>query len=136
VEPGVGSTARDLATWLANLPGLASTAPAPITIDGYQGLVLDLSVAPTWTTPSSCQFSGPKPMLFTFTDPVPLPAGQGVFVRTLIEAGARARYVLLDLGAGHNLLIEVSAPDTTAFYEFASAAMPVLESFQFTPAGP
>ncbi len=43
VEPGVGRTVDDLVAWLGTVPGLVTTEPTPITIDGHPGQMLDLS---------------------------------------------------------------------------------------------
>ena len=131
-DPAAGRTAAAMADWLTRVPGLVASTPAPIEIGGYQGLSIDVSVAQGWTTPD-CQFVDGKPIVMTFADPAPLPQG-GVFVREAIEGEGHARYILLDVGKGHNLLIEISAPDKASWDDLVQAAMPVVESMQFTVA--
>ena len=45
VEPGVGSSPADLATWLQGLPGLVTTTPTPVTI-GSLGVAAALPAVP------------------------------------------------------------------------------------------
>jgi hypothetical protein len=130
VEPGVGSSATAMADWLAHLPGLVSTTPTPITIGGYRGLMLDVSVASSWSL--TCEYTDPagERVVFTFTDLMP---GPDVVVRHALYGDARSRCILLDLGAGHNLLVEITAPDKASFDDLVQAAMPIVQSFGFTP---
>jgi hypothetical protein len=41
-------------------------------------------------------------------------------------------YILLDLGKGHSLLIEVAGPDKASWDDLVATAMPIIESFEFT----
>ncbi len=50
-----GPTVEDLATALANQPGLRPTAPTPVSIGGYQGLYVELS---TPEAPAQCTQPG------------------------------------------------------------------------------
>jgi len=128
-EPGVPTTVAAMAQWLTRVPGLVATTPTPINIGGYDGLMLDVSVAPTWRL--TCQFtSGAERIVFTFTDRVPV--ADSPFVRDTLLGDAHSRYILLDLGGGHNLLIEVGAPDKASWEDLVQAAMPIVNSFQFT----
>ena len=131
-DKGAGRTVAAMADWLTRVPGLATTTPVPIEIGGHQGLVIDVSVVPGWTTPQ-CQFNDEGPMVMTFADPAPVADG-GVFVREYVSGEGRARYVLLDLGTGHNLLIEIKAPDEATWDELVRAAMPIVQTFRFMPA--
>jgi len=137
VQAGVGSTAAALTSWLAALPGLSSTPPAPITIGGYEGLMVDVSVAPDWVTP--CHNSGnwssdgtpSARFLLTLTQGSG-PSSSAGGGRALVGDG-HARYIVLDVGNGHNVLIEVAARDTATWNDLVAAAMPVIETFQFSP---
>ena len=131
VEPGVGSSPADLATWLQGLPGLVTTTPTPVTIGGHSGLLMDVSVAPAWRL--ACQQvhpGAPARAVFTFTDPVDSPSK--VFIRDVLEGNAHSRYILLEFGAAHTLLIEISAPDEASWNDLVQAAMPIVETFEFT----
>jgi hypothetical protein len=131
VEPGVGSSPAELATWLQGLPGLVTTTPTPVSIGGHSGLRMDVSVATAWR--QACeQFypGGPARVVFTFTDPVDSP--NKVFIRDALEGDAHSRYILLEFGAAHTLLIEISAPDEASWNDLVQAAMPIVETFEFT----
>ena len=67
-------------------------------------------------------------LVLTLTDVIP-----GVdtgYTRLGLDGAVHLRYILLDLGPDHNLLIEVSSPDEAHWSEFVAAAMPVIESFE------
>jgi hypothetical protein len=124
-EPGVGRTAADLSTWLTTLPGLVSTKPAPISIGGLTGYTVDLSVAATWT--QSCSFSNGQPVVSLWSDADPTDH-EGFDWG--IGAGAKMRVVLLDLGDGRSLLIDVEG--AAADYDaLLPDAMTVIDSFVF-----
>jgi hypothetical protein len=130
VEPGVGSSPADLATWLQGVPGLVTTTPTPVTIGGHNGLLLDVSVAPAWRVPCGTTFAGaPARVVYTFTDPVDSPVK--VFIRDSLEGNAHARYILLEFGLAHTLLIEISAPEEASWNDLVQAAMPIVQSFEF-----
>jgi hypothetical protein len=119
VEPGVGRTADELATWIATVPGLVTSEPTPITINGRSGQTLDISIDPSWT--GICNESDPdKTPIVTYLNP-------GLAVR----GDERTRLILLDLGDGDVLAIGTWTRDQAAFDSFIPEAMPVIESFQF-----
>lgn len=132
VEPGVGNGAGALADWLTTLPGLVSSPPAPITIGGRDGWMLDLSVDHFWELPECQYFEKPARVVFTFIDPVPDPTA-GLSIRGFLEGTGQSRVILLDVGRGHNLLIEIVAPDMASWDDLVQAAMPIVESMEFTP---
>jgi hypothetical protein len=119
VEPGVGRTVDDLATWLGTVPGLGTTEPTPITIDGRSGLMIDISLDPAWT--GLCNPGDPD------TTPIVTYMNPGLGLR----GAERARVILLDVGEGDVVAIAVWTPDRAAFDAFTPEAMPVIESFQF-----
>jgi hypothetical protein len=53
-----------------------------------------------------------------------------------LEGNAHSRYVVLDLPSGHNLLIEIAAPDETSWQEFVQVAMPIVQTFSFSLGAP
>jgi hypothetical protein len=121
------NASSDIAAYLANTPGLVTTSPQPITIDGLSGLTFDASVAPTWT--QTCGES--EPAVFTIAGPIADPSNGSTFVSHFVAGDGHARYIALDLSPQHNLLIAVSAPDEASFTDITEAAMPIIESFQF-----
>ena len=68
-EPSVGTTVDAMAGWLTHVPGLVSTKPTEISIGGYYGKSIDVSVSPSRNL--SCQFTNVPRTVFTFTDPAP-----------------------------------------------------------------
>jgi len=119
VEPGVGRTAADLTTWIGTVPGLDTTEPTPITIDGRSGQALDISLDPSWT--GLCNPGDPD------TTPIVTYLNPGIGIRGV----EHARLILLDLGEGDVVAIAVGTPDQAAFDAFIPEAMPVIESLQF-----
>jgi hypothetical protein len=126
-EPGIDTTAVAISSWLSTLPGLVATAPTAAVIDGHHGAMLDLHVASSRDAP--CQFSNVARTVFTLTDLVPSAES---LVRDYLDGDTYSRYILLDLPGGHNMLIEVTAPAAN-WTDLVSAAMPIVESFKFTP---
>lgn len=125
-EPGIAHTATAIATWLKGLPGLVATAPVPIAIGGLSGMMLDISVAPSWTR--TCSFSGSDPVVTTFTH-----ASAVSGFDWNVGATVHERVILLDSSGGRTLLVEVDAPDQVAFDTLVAESMPVIQSFQFKP---
>ena len=116
VQPGVGRTVNDLVTWLGTVPGLVTTAPMPITIDGHPGQWLDLRRNPSWT--KTCE--GSTEPLVTFLNP-------GIAV----GVDQRVRLILLDLGDGDVVATGIWTRDQATLDSFVPEAMPVIESMKF-----
>ena len=132
VEPGVGRTPSAIAEWLATLPGLAVTAPAPITVGGLSGVMLDVSLAPGWTLTCPSSRGAPLVSAFTVAD---LNAGEIDFLlgepNWSLDGDERARFILLDRGNDQTLLIDVEAPDEGTWDSLVLEAMPIIETFEF-----
>ncbi len=102
-------------TWLRQVPGVTTTAPTSITIDGHPGRSLDIRIDPAGkrckgeTTPSF-SYLGPDIGLL---------------------GGERHRLILLDLGDGDVLAIVIRTTDPAAFDAFVVEAMPIVESLRF-----
>jgi hypothetical protein len=124
VAPGVGRSASAITAWLGTLPGLATTPPQPISLGGLSGFMLDLSVAPSWT--HTCSYSNGDPVVPLFTDP----AGGGFDWGT--GGAGHDRIILLDLGDGRALLIDLGTHDKAEFDALLPKAMEVINSFQFS----
>ena len=54
-QPGVGITPTAIATYWASLAGLVTTTPQAVTVGGLSGLVMDITISPTWT--KTCPYS-------------------------------------------------------------------------------
>jgi hypothetical protein len=118
VQPGVEPTVDAMATWLGTVPGLVTTAPTAITIDGHPGKMLDLRLDPVWS--KTCEGDPEKLPIVTFLNP-------GIAV----AADERNRVILLDLGEGDVIAIGVWSRDQATFDAWAPEAMQVIESFRF-----
>ena len=107
----VGTSAIEVATWVAAHPGIAAGAPSPVEVGGLSGYQLDVSIAETWR---SCPIDG-------------APATVPLFDQlSLIEHPryATMRLIVLDLPDGGSVLIAIDGKQV-------DAAMPVVRSFEF-----
>lgn len=106
----VGTSALEVATWVANHPAIATEGPSPVDVAGLTGYQLDGSLADTWR--ESC------------------PGGPGaVWLFENLHLGedpghATMRLILLDLPDGGCILIWIDGDEV-------DAAMPVVRSFSF-----
>lgn len=120
-EPGIGRDAASFGAWLAGLPGFVPTTAEPTTVGGLTGVSVDLEVAASWA--ATCPYSNGTPVVTTVT-------GNGVDWN--LNAGVKARYILLDLGDGRALLVKIESDTTAAFDANIAETMSVVESFLFT----
>jgi len=117
VAPGVGRTVNTLVTWLRTVPGLVTSKPTTISIDGHSGQWLDLRVDSGWKR--SCD--GETKPIIAYLNPGTAIAGPT----------ERERLILVDLGDGDVLAIVLWASDQAAFDAFVPEAMSIVESFRF-----
>jgi hypothetical protein len=118
----VPRTVNGLVDWIRNLPSLDASASEAITIDGHPGQWLDVGVAPSWKT--TCP-DATAPIAVLLTE-----AG-GAGDPFAIGALDRVRLILLDLGGGDIVMIDVLSSDAARFDELAAQAMPIIQSFHF-----
>jgi hypothetical protein len=125
-EDGVGHTAEELTTWLAAHEGLITTDPAPVTIGGLDGMVIDVSLDPSWITP--CPFSGGQPIVMTL---VGTEISRGLHWGT--DATEEQRVWVLDLPQvdGGNMVIMADVCCGVSREEQLNAAQQVVESITF-----
>jgi len=130
---GVGNSPTALMSWLATVPGLVTSPAVPISIGGYDGLVVDASVAPGWVTkcPQSSDWTSDGTAIDRFA--ITLGYDASGSNRLFLSGDSHARYIVLNAGNQDNIVIEVSAPDQASWDDLVAAAMPVIETFQFTP---
>jgi hypothetical protein len=107
----VGTSALEVATWVAAHPGVAAGPPSPVEIGGLSGYQLDVSIAETW---QSCPIDG-APATVPLFDHISLIRHPGY---------ATMRLIVLDLPDGGNVLIEIDGTQV-------DTAMPVVRSFVF-----
>jgi hypothetical protein len=127
-EPGVGHSAAAIGAWLTTLPGLVATAPSPVTIGGLSGVTVDLSVSPGWTGTCPYAYSQGLPLVSTFVDAEP--SGGGGFDWN-VQGDGRTRAILLDIGDGRVLLLDIEAQSKATYDAFLPGAMQVVNTFQF-----
>ena len=121
----VGRTPTAVAAWLATQTGLVVTKPTPVAIGGLKGVVVDVSVAPSWIQPCTIP-PGPGTDVYTFADAVSGDPSQSIGGTT------RERYILLDRGDQQTLLIDIEAQDKASWDAVMTAAMPVVNTFEFS----
>ena len=127
-DPSVGETAADLVAFLTHHPALDVSAVKPVTIGGLAGTMVDVTLKPTWT--SSCPGSTvPIAALFTLRNGTTTT----VWNDTATVGAAADRYIVLDIGGGRPVVIQVSSPSAAAFGPLIASAMPIVESFRFQP---
>jgi hypothetical protein len=137
-KPGLERTPATVAAWLATLPGLVVTPPTAVRIGGQAGVMVDVSVAPGWT--SSC---APEPsigpdgslgrsaegsVVTTFTRSYPYPVPHPALT---VDPGRRVRYLLLDRGKAQVMVIELAAPVRATWDAVVADAMSIVQSFEF-----
>jgi hypothetical protein len=130
---GVGRAVDDIVAAIRARPGVVSTPPAAVTIGGYNGQLLDLSLAPSWTR--ACQTpDGPF-----ITIPILRQAGTEPAPAVVVDPGHPVRLILLDLTEGRTLAVVVfnlEPSQPKAFEELLTDVMPIVESFQFHASTP
>jgi len=126
VDTTVPHTASALAGWVATLPGLVTSSPAPVTVGGLQGMTLDVSVSPTWT--ATCPAITDKPYVPLFTNGESSEADSFDWGLT---AGAAMRLFLLDLPDGRTMLIDIEAQDKATWDALVAEATPIVNTFVF-----
>lgn len=124
-KAGAGNAVQDFVNFLREHPGLVTTEPVPVEMDGYRGQSVDLSVASTWT--ATCPDStGPFVLLLTDTGS---PAGRALGY----PGDVKARWDILDVNGKTVIIERVGDPVAGKFDEAAAAAQPIIDSIRFTP---
>jgi len=113
-----------LIDWIRTLPSLDARPRSEITIHGLTAKMLDVGVAPSWTT--SCP-GATQPIAAFLTEAVSGPNADTY----AITAGGHSRLLFLDLGGGDILMIDVASSDTARFDSLVAEAMPIIQSFIF-----
>jgi hypothetical protein len=119
-EPGVGLTPNEIVSFLRRTPALKLTFPHAVTINGRSGLLTDIQLAPGWSMP--CDWSGGDAASSI------LYANTGL---SGVTSGQRERLIVLDIGHGDSVAIEIFTPDASRFDELLGQAMPIVESMVF-----
>jgi hypothetical protein len=131
--PGVGGGLDDLVAAITARPGVVSTTPAAVTIAGYEGKMLDLELATSWT--GGCITPDGPVVGMTLLHQPGLETGPGVG----LEPGRPVRLILLDLTGGRTLAVtifEIDPSQRSLFQAHAAEVMPIIERFEFHPPTP
>ena len=112
VDATVGTSAIEVATWVANHPAIAAEALSPVEVGGLTGYQLDVSLADTWH--GSCLECDGLAVVWLFED---------IYVNEHPRY-ATMRLILLDLPDGGSVLIAIDE-------DRLDVAMPVVDSFEF-----
>ncbi len=126
-QPGVGTSAAELAAWYRAVPGLEIVGDAPASVGGLSGIALDFRVSDVWR--STCPLGGE-------IHAVPIIIGGGVSeLHHTMGSPLEMRLFLLDWKGG-NVAIEVTAVrehHSLADFLTAAGASDVVHSFAFAP---
>jgi hypothetical protein len=127
---GAGITVDDLVAVIRARPGVVSTSPSRVVIGGYEGQLLDVHVAPSWT--GGCRTPDGRVVA------LPLLVGSEFEMGAAVGIGpdGPVRLVVLDLTGGRTMAIAVFAGgpvEPSQLNAEAGEAMRVIESFQFHP---
>lgn len=126
VAPGIGQTPAALAAWVASRPGVVATKPAPITVGGYPGLMLDIHLAPSWTRACPGDTFPSAPLLLNVS-------GSPSDWNWGIAGTEQQRLILVDIGGGKTVAIIVDDHSTPSrFDQLVAQAMPIIATFQFS----
>ena len=127
VKPDTGGSVDELIAHVTQHPGLTAGVPQPITIDGHAGQMVDVSIAPSWT--GGCP-GDPERVLLLFTE-----RGRDMTTsgneQWAVWKTDKTRIILLDLGDGDVVLIDLVARDPANFDALIDEAMPIVESLTF-----
>ncbi|MFL5685670.1 MAG: hypothetical protein ACJ77D_06400 [Chloroflexota bacterium] len=119
-EKGVGVTPAAIMASITSRPSLKTTPPELITINGRPGLWTDIQLDPSWT--KSCEWHDGSPIA-----PI-LYANTGL---SAVDANARERLIVLDIGHGDAVGIEIFAVDAARWDSYVTEAMRIVQSFEF-----
>ncbi|MDQ0822290.1 hypothetical protein QFZ79_000037 [Arthrobacter sp. V4I6] len=124
-QNGVGTSARELASWYRTVPGLEIVREAPASVGGLSGTAIDFRVSAQWR--STCPLEG-------VIHAVPVIIGGGVSqLHHMMGAPLEMRLILLDWAEG-NIAIEVTAAleqHSLMDYLEGAGAGAVIDSFRF-----
>jgi hypothetical protein len=129
--PEVGGGIDDIVAGIVARPGVVSTPPTSVTIGGFEGQMLDVDLAPSWT--GGCQApEGPVVGM-----PILVAEGSGPVAG--VGRDHPIRVILLALGGERTIAIVAYGIEPTQpslFEKQVADVMPVIESFEFHRATP
>jgi hypothetical protein len=131
--PGIGTDVADLVPPIRARPGVVSTAPEALTIDGHAGQMLDLELAPAWTR--GCR----SPQGLVVGVPIVRQGGPAQGPGVGVQTNQPVRLYLMDFGDGRTLAIAafmLGPVERSRFDEQMTQVAPIVQSFEFLPTGP
>ena len=133
----VDHSVQGFVDWLRAQSRIESSVPTPIEIAGHRGQSIDLRVAPSWTGTCPDDPDGtPTAVILTPYAPFgPVPELQsqstGADPSWALVGEERMRLILVDVGEGDIVLVQVVATDPARFESLAAEAMPIIQSMTF-----
>ncbi len=121
-EPGVGTSASELVTWIRSRKGLSVTPPTLVTVAGLPATMINLSVAPNWK--QSCSFANGLPA-------VPLLIDETQRLHWVIAGSETLRLYLLDLPGNGTMIVNLDSFDGVGFPNLLTAGSPIVKSLVF-----
>lgn len=120
-EKDIGTTPAEIMASITSRAAFDATAPQPITINGRSGLWTDIRLDPSWK--KSCDW---------YTDGSPV--APILYANTGLSAvfdQAHERLILLDIGHGDTVGIEIFGVDPARWDAYVAEAMQIVQSFRF-----
>jgi hypothetical protein len=117
-EPGVGTGAQALVTWIRSLKGLSVTQPVPVTVGGLPATSIDINIAPSWT--QSCSFANGLPTVQLLIDPTQQ-------LHWVVAGSETLRLSILDVTGG-TLIVNLDSFDGVGFPKLLTNASPIVKS--------
>jgi hypothetical protein len=137
-EPGIGSSPDALVNWVAKRPGIVASKPTDIKIGDKTGRMVDVQVASTWSRRCG--------MLDGHGDRQTPPVPYIALVRGAGPGGQQSdewewgpdrpelqRFIFVDIGGGHSVVVVLTVPVATDFNQFVDEATPIVQTMTFTP---
>jgi hypothetical protein len=121
-EPGVGTSAADLITWIRAHPGLEVSPPRLAAVGGLRGTELDLRIKDGWSF--SCSYANGLPT-------VPLFFGSSGGYRWVVVGSEQLRLDILDGPGGSTIVVDMDAFEGDLFQDLVNAASPIVRSITF-----
>jgi hypothetical protein len=124
LAPNVDGSAKEIADWLRELPGLAVSRVQEVKIGGLSGTSLDVFIEPSYTRSCPWDDGGNTDLpLFLNADHEDFEWGLGVTTHM--------RLYVLELAPGRSIVIDIEGPDAQAWQALLPVAVPIVESFAF-----
>lgn len=126
-EPGIGRTPADMAAYMSDHTGLITSTPEDVNVGGLNGVMIEVTLDPTWT--ATCHYSEGEPNVPLFWG-----ADADSGLEWSVGIAQEDRFYILEMPGGGNVLIAVEAfGEGRDFESLREAAIPLVESMIFDP---